>query len=73
LQLTKVRIYPNPATDIIHFNTDVDQISIFNAIGDKMRSEYDTNKLSMTGLKSGIYFVETLLGDDRQTQKVIKQ
>ncbi|MCX6146582.1 MAG: T9SS type A sorting domain-containing protein [Candidatus Kapabacteria bacterium] len=53
-------IFPNPATDYIHLNIETysSSIQIFNPLGTKVfESEYK-DKINVSNLTSGIYFIK---------------
>ena len=72
----EVKIYPNPATDIININADrnIDNIKILNSVG-QIVSNNDANasqvQLYVDGYKSGIYFIRIETGTTTTTRKVM--
>ena len=66
-------LFPNPATNLIFLKGDIsaiEKIEVFNIFGQKVLSQYNTNKINISTLKSGMYFIKT---NNNQTLKFIKQ
>jgi hypothetical protein len=60
--LRGVKIYPNPATDVLTIENAVGDIQIMNALGQVVQSLKSSNlldKCDLSGLPNGIYFVKT--------------
>ncbi len=55
-----IAMFPNPASEIVHFGQEYDAIELFNAQGSVVRQAYKTSELSVVGLPDGLYFVNTL-------------
>lgn len=73
-----ISAYPNPVNDIIHItlaNYDESDISLFNAVGEKMY-EGKTNsyiEIQTSDFPSGTYFLHIKSRNDIRTQKIIIQ
>ena len=55
-----LKLYPNPATDYFYLSGETNnaELSIFNSIGQKVRSEqWSKNKVNIELLPAGLYFV----------------
>ncbi len=52
-------IYPNPVTDMLHFNNTSIQFAIYNHLGEKI-IEGKGNKVEVSELTSGIYLLKTV-------------
>lgn len=68
-------IYPNPATDMVHLQTEneiIKSIKIFNVQGEFIQ-KYFTNDFSVTNLAQGIYFIRVETDKSDFTNKLIKQ
>jgi acetyl esterase/lipase len=68
-------IYPNPATENVHLQTNnenIKSIKIFNVHGQLIR-EYFTNDFSVSNLPDGIYFVTVQTDNSIYTNKLIKE
>ena len=53
-----ITIYPNPADNILNFNTDLvnTEVTVYNVMGSQvLRSKINKNKLDISELKSGVY------------------
>ena len=73
----KISVYPNPFTDIIHFNNhlNISKITISNIFGDVIFKEdhIKEGNLSLKNLNDGIYLLEIqLINGDIQISKIIK-
>ena len=69
------KIYPNPTSDFIFINTHnlIKEASIYNLVGQKMESKLDNNKINVSNLTNGTYFIK--INDQTgsfQTSKFIK-
>lgn len=72
LEKETITIFPNPATDFITINgiTKVNVLRIYNMDGKIISTLRDTNSVNISGLASGVYFLE--INTDKTTQKRIK-
>lgn len=75
-----VKIYPNPSSDIIHFNSpnlnlNSCNISIFDVSGKIVLETTitDDQTINTAHLQSGIYFYKLIFNNEIQTGKIIKQ
>ncbi|MEZ4952740.1 MAG: T9SS type A sorting domain-containing protein [Saprospiraceae bacterium] len=74
----EVAIYPNPARDYIFIETDLDlkSIRIINAMGQEVKSfphlDVFRNKLDLSGLGAGVYFLEIINEKNRVVRKIEK-
>lgn len=69
-------MYPNPAkTEItISLLTNEDsEIELFNVLAEKLISIKNQNRIDISGLPTGIYFVKVKQGTNLFTKKIIKQ
>ena len=71
-----LEIYPNPVEDVININIkiDIDNINLYGIDGKWIQSfeNNSENKIDVSGLKAGIYFIEIRTADKLQRQKFIK-
>ncbi len=70
-----IRIYPNPAQDIMSFSSDanVQQINIINTLGELVYTSTKTNNIDVSDLKRGVYIIRfTLENDQVLTKRFIK-
>ena len=66
-------LFPNPATNTIFINTSKEKLkklTVFSIFGEKIIHETHTNKIDISHLKSGMYFIKI---NNDQTIKFIKQ
>ena len=72
-----IRVYPNPATDIIYIRSEqmVKEISILNELGQKIIAEANpTDRVDISSLTPDIYFVEVTTNDGQASFfKMIKK
>lgn len=57
----RIKIYPNPATDIIYIDIEGDlnfKVSLYNLQGKMMKTETNLNQLRITSIPSGVYLLE---------------
>jgi hypothetical protein len=74
-QMSAFKIYPNPTSDFIFINTQnqIKGVSIYNVVGQKMESKLDNNKINVSNLVNGTYFIKiTAQTGSFQTSKFIK-
>ena len=72
LQLT---VYPNPATNHINIqsNKAVEQIDIFNTLGEKVISEINPKtNINVKSLSQGTYFIEIFYKNNKLIRKFTK-
>jgi uncharacterized protein len=62
-------VYPNPASDVINFNTTTD-VSLYNVSGQRIRVERNVNQINVSDLNTGIYFLQNIKGE---VVKLVKQ
>ena len=55
-------MYPNPATDVVMFNKNID-VEIYTLNGKKIISERNTNRVDVSHLEAGVYLVKTANGN----------
>jgi hypothetical protein len=71
-----ISIYPNPANTEINFdlpsNDDI-QVEISDAMGRLIIKEQNKNKIDISNLINGLYFILVKQGERSYTQKLIKQ
>ena len=75
--LLPINIYPNPCTDNLYINIENAGITLYNIFGQKIKeihTQSSTNRIDMSQLPKGIYFIEISKdGIEQQTIKIIKQ
>jgi hypothetical protein len=62
-------IHPNPTTDFIYFNTNANEVLLFDVFGQMIYSDKNIRRIDMTSFSNGVYIAK--IGD--QTIKIVKQ
>ena len=65
-------IYPNPTSDKININKNVD-INVFNYIGDMIISKQNTNVLDVSKINSGMYMLQITYNNKIINKRIIKK
>lgn len=80
IKTNNIKVYPNPASDklFIHIknNNAVEQINIYNIIGENLYSANIVDKLTtidISQFSKGIYFISLQIRNERVTKKIVKQ
>jgi Secretion system C-terminal sorting domain len=71
-----ISIYPTLVSDWLTIATkdsEVDAVTILNHMGQLMLTAQATNRVDMSQLASGIYFVQVQVGSETVVEKVVKQ
>jgi hypothetical protein len=71
-----VSIFPNPADFEINVRLSSDEnfeIEIVNALGEKLISAKNQNRIDISKLPGGVYFIKVFSSDKLITRKFIKQ
>ena len=63
-------VYPNPMNSTLYINGDVQNVTIFNAIGQQVMSVDNANEINVTDLNEGVYFVRV---SDKNGNSVVKK
>lgn len=73
-------VFPNPASDMISVKTDlqVDQVRIFNLLGEEVYSEISGSKnssgqINISSFDSGLYMIELISGNNSARYRFAKQ
>jgi hypothetical protein len=74
-ETSKFNIYPNPATNFINIDSDitVDKYEMFSINGQKVLEGFGKNKINISELNSGIYFIKFEMDNKSYTFKIIKR
>lgn len=67
--LVEFKFYPNPVTDVLYFNINVD-VKIIDLTGKVVMSEMNVNQINVSELKPGVYFIQEASGE---IQKFVKR
>jgi aminopeptidase YwaD len=71
-----ISIFPNPANTEINIDLPSNgsaQIEISNAMGQVIIKDQNKNKIDISNLTNGLYFISVKQGQQSYTQKLIKQ
>ena len=76
--LSNVSVYPNPVNKELTINTTLDLensiISIFNIQGKKVfNTRFDSNKINVSSLETGVYFLRIIQNNKQVNLKFIKK
>jgi hypothetical protein len=68
-----IKVQPNPVSDAFYLNTDEPaQVTLYDLSGRVVKKEtYSPAGISVVGLKPETYIAEIIIGDRKQTQKII--
>ncbi len=68
-----VRLYPNPATDIVYLSVQEGNVTIYDPNGMRvMTRTFQSGNLDISSLKKGMYIIHIESGQSRSTHKLIK-
>ncbi|MDN3664307.1 T9SS type A sorting domain-containing protein [Algibacter miyuki] len=71
---TDFKIYPNPADSYIHIESAsmVTNVSIYNVLGQDVLHTQETDRINISALRSGTYFIRIKSNTGEQVKKIIK-
>lgn len=67
--IEELTLYPNPAANMVYMNKTTD-VAIYNAGGELINVLTNVNKINISGLSAGIYYIQTA---DKESKKLIVQ
>ena len=70
--LLQFTIYPNPAKEFININSNFNSVKIINVHGQTVNEISETDKIDISSLVSGLYFIQISSEGNRITKKFIK-
>lgn len=70
---TELSFYPNPTKDEITFSTKVDAVEVIELSGKVLMKAENTNKINISTLPAGVYYIRLHSKGKTITQKAIKQ
>lgn len=74
-EFNNVKMFPNPTNGYLNFTTNSNEnidVQIFDILGKSvLRLENVRNSIDISELKSGVYFVQIVLGTEKSTKKLI--
>ncbi|MGB3343313.1 MAG: T9SS type A sorting domain-containing protein [Aequorivita sp.] len=72
-----ISVYPIPAKDILNIklpsSVDVQNASLVNVLGKTTGATYSNGQMNVSGLASGVYFLNIVTNLGTHTQKIVKQ
>ena len=71
-----VSIYPNPTPGIVNFKTNeqIESIEIYNLIGEKICTYYNTSEINIVALNNGVYMAKVIVESKKSfTKKLIRK
>ena len=74
--LADFKAYPNPANDVLYFSTPVkvDGIKLLDITGKTVKkTSGDAQYMNLSGIKSGVYFIEVRYQKQTKTLRLIKE
>lgn len=73
-QKEPLRLYPNPATDVVYINSDeVSSVSVYTLSGILVKQVMDTNVMNVNDLTAGTYLVRVATPKSIQTIKLVRE
>ncbi|TCN60011.1 right-handed parallel beta-helix repeat-containing protein [Flavobacterium circumlabens] len=75
MEISKFSIYPNPATNFITIDSEipVEKYQIFNGSGQKLMEGSERNKINISELGAGMYFIKFQIENKNYVSKIIKR
>lgn len=69
-----VVLYPNPVTNILNIEAQgIQEVSVMDVNGRTVMTLQNTNRIDMTDLANGVYFVRVITAEGVSTQKIAKK
>ncbi|UKB83757.1 T9SS type A sorting domain-containing protein [Chryseobacterium sp. MEBOG06] len=75
LNTASLGVYPNPTKGILYIKADsnIENVNVINAVGQRMNVLFSNNQIDMTGLANGVYIVDLKLKNGQTiSKKIIK-
>jgi hypothetical protein len=73
ISVSKTPLYPNPATDVLFLPDMVKSVQIFNSVGNLVLADVNQHSLNVSGLVSGMYFIQYQIEDSLFLDNFVKQ
>lgn len=78
LDLTHLKVYPNPTTDIVNieYNEVIDSIEVYSILGQRLQTWYPKNietQINLKSLATGTYMLKIQVGSNSQMIKIMKK
>ncbi|WP_417875188.1 T9SS type A sorting domain-containing protein [Xanthomarina gelatinilytica] len=70
-----VKLYPNPATDVVNIKTNqtIKNVAVFNVNGQKVLDIANQSQINISNLPTGMYFLSINTNQSNQTIKILKK
>jgi len=70
---SNIKIYPNPVSDILYFDTDqhINNVILFDMLGRKIVEQNNTKNISVSDLQKGSYILKLFSDKGVQTEKIV--
>jgi len=70
---SNIKIYPNPVSDILYFDTDqeINKVILFDMLGRKIIEQNNVNSISVSELQKGSYILKLFSDKGIQTEKIV--
>jgi len=74
-ELSNVRIFPNPTSEILTIQTEqfIDRIEIYNALGNLILNKSNSKNINLKNISSGLYIIKIHSEETYFSKKIIKQ
>lgn len=74
-QVSLIDIYPNPTTGILKVSSqhNIETITIFNHLGEKVAYQFNNYELDLTHLPKGVYYIKVSNQTIVESKKIILQ
>ena len=73
---SSVKVFPNPANDVIFITSDVEpsNLAVYDVFGKLIiEQESKTERIDVSSLKSGVYFVVVYFGEEKVVKRVVTE
>ena len=69
-----VTLYPNPVTSVLNIEAQgIQEVSVLDVNGRTVMTKQNTNRIDMSNLANGVYFVRVITTEGVSTQKIAKK
>jgi len=68
-----IKIYPNPTKDLVHLDETMDQIRVYDLLGNQVLALLDTNTIKVKHLPNGVFVIRASRGYQVFSTRFIKQ
>lgn len=72
-EFSKIKIFPNPASDYIQIEGEFQKMILKNVLGVEMNANFNNNTVDMSNLPKGIYFLEIINNSKSNIYKIFKE